>query len=228
MKPIRVWDLPVRLFHWLLVLAIIGSFVTAKIGGNLMEWHARLGFFVLGLVTFRIVWGFVGNEHARFTSFVRGPSAVLAYARGLGRRSHGGETSTTLGHNPMGALSVVAILAVVGFQAIAGLFANDDILMQGPYADSVAKSVSEWFSKMHEWNSNLILVLIVVHLLAIGFYFFVKRENLVKPMITGEKTLPDALFKGIPPETARPVWLSWIVAIFVGALTYMLVARPFW
>lgn len=229
---VRVWELPIRLFHWLLVLSIIGLFVTGKIGGNLMEWHRKIGFFVLGLITFRVVWGFVGGEHSRFTSFVRGPSAVFAYARSLVK---GGGTST-LGHNPMGALSVLGLLAVVGFQAVSGLFVDDEILMKGPYADSVSGKVVSLMTKLHHWNSNLIIALVVLHLCAIAFYVFVKREALVKAMFTGDKRIVaeeanannDGQNGAKMPETPRPLWLSWVCAIAVAGLTYAVTARPFW
>ena len=242
MIKLRVWDLPIRLFHWLLVVSIIGLFVTGKIGGNLMEWHRKIGFFVLGLITFRLVWGVVGNEHARFVNFVRGPGAVLDYMKSLRQPSVAGAAASTvsLGHNPMGALSVLAMLAVVGFQAVSGLFADDEILMKGPYADAVSNATSALFSKWHAWNSNLILALVALHLAAIGYYFFAKKENLVKAMVSGDKVVdgmgnvPEesntsigGAFGTKVPETPRPAWLSWFVAIVVGGLTTAVVTRAF-
>jgi len=227
MASVRVWDLPIRVFHWTLVLAIIGLFVTGKIGGNWMEWHKRLGFFVLGLILFRLLWGVVGSPSARFSQFVRGPSVVIGYIRYL-RGLHGGHANPTLGHNPLGAWSVLAMLAVVGFQALSGLFADDDILLRGPYADAVAKSTSEWFSKLHEWNSNLILVLVALHLAAIAFYVFYKKNNLIKPMITGLRSSTDGHFQPLMPENARPAWVFILAATTVVGVTYAIVARPFW
>ena len=227
MTSIRVWDIPVRLFHWLLVITIFGSIVSAKLGGNWMEWHQRLGFFALGLIVFRLLWGVVGSQHARFSSFVRGPSTVWRYLRDI-TRPDAQHTHHYLGHNPMGALSVVAILAVVLFQATSGLFADDDILMRGPYADAVSKQVSDWLTKLHKLNSNLLIGLIVLHLSAIGFYYFVKRENLVKPMINGTKSATDEELLAVSSETPRPVWLAWLVVTVASALTYAVVARPFW
>jgi cytochrome b len=223
---IKLWDFPTRLFHWCLVLAIIGLFVTGKLGGNWMEWHQRLGFFVLGLILFRLVWGVVGSHTARFSQFVRGPRAVIGYLRGL--MSGQPQPVAAPGHNPLGALSVVAMLVVVGFQAVSGLFSDDDILLRGPYAAAVSKDLSEWFSKMHEWNSNLIIGLVVLHLAAIAFYVFYKKDNLVKPMITGEKSLPDGQFQTLLPENARPAWVFVVVVLVVAATTYCVVARPFW
>lgn len=223
MKPIRVWDLPVRLFHWLLVLSIAGLFLTQELGGNWMEWHKRLGFFVIGLILFRLMWGMVGNQHARFLNFVRGPSTVLAYMREMKNP----EAKRYLGHNPMGALSVVAFLVVIGFQAASGLFADDDIMMSGPYANAVSKEISDLLTKIHKINSNVIIGLVVLHLAAIGFYFFIKRDNLVKPMITGQKSNVDGQFEPFLPEDARPIWLSWFCVIIATGITTAIATRWF-
>lgn len=259
MQSVRVWDIPVRLFHWLLVLSITGLFITANLGGNWMEWHKKMGFFTLGLVTFRIVWGFIGSYHARFSSFVRGPAAVIAYARGLGksRANFGAELGVELdaqpssqpnakpnnkhflGHNPMGALSVLALLASIAFQAVTGLYANDDILLEGPYASAVSKQLSDQITNLHKINSDVLIALIVLHLAAIIFYTIYKKEALVKAMITGEKMLnsgPEAesqallagTYLGGPAEKARPAWRSWLLAVVVAALTYVVVMRAFW
>ncbi len=217
---IRVWDIPVRLFHWLLVLAVIGLFVTGKLGGNWMEYHQKLGAFVLGLVIFRVIWGLVGGFHARFVNFVRGPSTVLTYMTRLIRKGDGKGLPTYLGHNPMGALSVVGLLAVLGFQAVSGLFADDDILSSGPYAASVAKSVSDLLTKLHKLNSDLILILVGVHIAAIAFYFFVKKENLVKAMFTGKKPNMDGALEAEMAETSRPYWMSWFVVAFAAGVAY--------
>ena len=172
----RVWDLPVRLFHWLLVASIAFAYVSGQLGGNLIDWHARAGFLILGLVVFRIVWGLVGTPTARFATFVRGPAAIAAYLRGEWRG---------IGHNPLGALSVLGLLALVGAQAATGLFTNDDIAFQGPFADWIGKDLSDRFHSWHAWLQNGLLVLIGLHVAAIVFYIRIKKENLVKPMITG-------------------------------------------
>ena len=174
----RVWDLPIRLFHWLLVASITFAYVSGTLGGNLIDWHGRAGFFIVGLVVFRIVWGFIGTPTARFATFVRGPAAIRAYLRGEWRG---------LGHNPIGALSVLGLLALVGVQAATGLFTNDDIAYQGPLADIVGKDLSDNFHGWHAWLQNGLLALVVLHVGAIAFYLRVKKENLVKPMITGWK-----------------------------------------
>ena len=177
----RVWDLPIRLFHWLLVASIAFAYVSGQLGGNLIDWHARAGFLIVGLVVFRLVWGVVGTPTARFATFVRGPAAIAAYLRGEWRG---------IGHNPLGALSVLGLLALVGAQAATGLFTNDDIAFQGPFADWVGKELSDRFHGWHALLQNGLLALIGVHVAAIVFYARVKKENLVKPMITGWTEAP--------------------------------------
>lgn len=198
----RVWDLPIRLFHWLLVASIAFAYVSGQLGGNLIDWHARAGFLIVGLVVFRLVWGVVGTPTARFASFVRGPAAIAAYLRGEWRG---------IGHNPLGALSVLGLLALVGAQAATGLFTNDDIAFQGPFADWVGKELSDRFHGWHALLQNGLLALIGVHVAAIVFYARVKKENLVKPMITGWTEAPAAA----PPASRRG---GGVVAFVVSAL----------
>ena len=183
---IKLWDLPIRLFHWLLVILIIAAVISAKIGGNAMDWHGRFGLAILGLLSFRIVWGCIGSHHSRFTSFLPPPASVLAYLRG---QWHG------IGHNPLGALSVFGLLALICLQVATGLFSNDDIAFQGPLFNLIGKQLSDKATGIHELIISGLIALIVLHLCALAFYTFVKKESLVKPMITG--------WKDVPPEAAR-------------------------
>jgi len=176
MARIRVWDLPTRAFHWLLVLCVVAAFVTVKIGGNAMVWHGRIGLAVVGLLVFRIVWGFAGSTYARFASFVRGPAAIRAYLRGDWQ----GE-----GHNPLGALSVLALLGVLLALVSTGLFANDDIAFEGPLYALVGKELSDRARGIHHLFEPLVLLLVFLHVAAIAFYVRVRKETLVMPMITG-------------------------------------------
>jgi cytochrome b len=178
---VRVWDLPTRLFHGSLAVLIVASFVTVKVGGSLMVWHERLGYAVLTLILFRLVWGVAGGRYARFASFVRGPGAVIAYLRGAPQ---------TPGHNALGALSVLALLAAVGFQAASGLFADDEIAFEGPLAFQVSSATSSLLTTMHRWNEKVILVLVALHLAAIVYYRFARGQDLVTPMIVGDALLP--------------------------------------
>ena len=227
MQTVRVWDIQVRLFHWLLVLAILGLFITAKLGGNWMEWHKKLGFFVFGLIMFRLVWGLVGSHHARFINFVRGPTTVLLYAKGFLKP----DSNHAIGHNPLGGWSVVALLAVLAFQVVSGLFSNDDILLEGPYAGMVSKTLSDQLTSLHKLNSDLILFLIALHVAAIIFYTVYKKEKLIKAMFSGEKIINTSTGEeneAKMPDNARPYWLSWLVAMVVGGLTYAVATRVFW
>jgi len=185
-----VWDLPVRIAHWALVISVSGAWITHYAGTQWFEWHRRLGYVTLVLVAFRIAWGFVGTRHARFVNFLRGPRAVLEQIRG--RRSAGAP-----GHSPLGALSVVAMLAVLLLQAATGLFANDEIASAGPFYGWMSQQASNRVTGLHEANSKLVLALVVLHLLAIGWYAFVARRPLVRAMLTGRKDASE-----VPPGAA--------------------------
>jgi cytochrome b len=192
-KIIRVWDLPIRLFHWLLVICIVASFITVNIGGNAMEWHARVGYCVLTLIVFRICWGVIGSHHARFMNFVPSPKGLLAYLSG--------KTKAGLGHNPLGALSVMGLLFSVGLQAVTGLFANDDIMFEGPFAKYVSNSTVEFLTSIHHLNEKVLIILIALHLCAILFYQKFKGENLVRPMLLGDKEIdPSEEAKYLPSD----------------------------
>lgn len=173
-----MWDLPTRLFHWLLAALLVAAFVSVKTGN--MVNHERVGYAVLALLLFRVLWGVFGGRYARFATFVRGPSAVRAYLRG--------DPAVTArpGHNPLGALSVLALLAVVGFQASSGLFTNDDIAFEGPLARHVSGATSSLLTTLHRWNEKLILALVALHLVAVLYYRFGRGRDLVRPMLTGD------------------------------------------
>jgi len=181
-RVIRLWDLPVRLFHWLLLVLAVGSVVTAKIGGNAMIWHGRFGHLIVGLIAFRIAWGLVGSTHARFHRFVRGPGTVWDYLRG---RWQG------VGHSPLGALSVIALLLAVGFQAVTGLFANDAIAFRGPLYPMAGADLSDWFTGWHRRGEWVLYGLVTLHVLAILYYVLIRRDDLITPMITGRKRVTD-------------------------------------
>ena len=179
---ICVWDLPTRIFHWGLVVLVIASIVSGKIGGNLMDWHGRFGLAILGLIAFRIVWGLTGSTYARFASFFPTPARLKAYLRG---------DWNTPGHNPLGALSVFALLGLLALQIATGLTGNDDIAFRGPLFDLVGKTLSDRLNGFHKLSVNALFLLIALHVAAILFYVHVKKSNLVKPMITGWKEHPD-------------------------------------
>ncbi len=195
-KIIRVWDLPIRLFHWLLALGIVVSFITVKMGGNAMELHARAGYCVLTLIIFRIFWGFIGSRYARFTNFVPSPKSLFAYCSGKSRAG--------LGHNPLGALSVLALIISVGLQAGTGLFANDDIAFEGPFAKYVSNDAVELLTSIHHLNEKVLIILIALHLCAILYYQKFKGENLIKPMLLGDKEIdPSEEAKYLPADLSQ-------------------------
>ena len=209
---VRVWDLPLRLFHWALVGLIAFSYATAELGIASMQWHMYSGYAILTLLIFRIIWGLVGSRHARFASFLTGPGRILRYAGGLlrGREAH------YPGHNPLGALSVVAFLLAIGLQVGTGLFSADDILTEGPLASLVSSDLSEELTDLHEATFNFILALIALHLLAVAFHSFVKREGLIRAMITGRKRTVGAQETG--SATAEPGLLTTFWGLLVLAL----------
>ncbi len=182
---IPVWDLPVRLFHWVLVLAIATSWISGKAGR--LDIHYVSGLVVLGLVTFRLLWGLFGSPNARFTHFVKGPRAVILYLRhALGVRA----PSYSFGHNPAGALMVVALIGLVALQAFTGLGNTDDVLFDGPLRDDLPEWLTSLMGWAHGWNALLILILVGLHVAVIIAYRLFKRENLVRAMITGKAALP--------------------------------------
>lgn len=196
-KLIRVWDLPIRLFHWLLVACIVGSLICVNIGGNAIQWHAYFGYSILTLLIFRIIWGFIGSTHARFASFLPNREAITNYLQGKSPRF--------LGHNPIGALSVFALLLVLSVQAVTGLFFDDEIAFQGPLSKYLSESSVSFLSEMHESNQVVIYTLIAIHIAAIWYYKKLKGEDLIRPMISGDKEIdPSEEAKYSPSDLGRP------------------------
>lgn len=188
LRRIRVWDLPTRLFHWLLAAGVIALVVSAKIGGNAMVWHFRFGYAVLALLAFRLLWGVLGGHWSRFASFLYSPASLLRYLRGQPRADEHFE----VGHTPTGALSVFALLGLLAAQVATGLVADDEIANAGPLVRFVSGATSGLATSWHKtYGQWLIITLVVLHILAIAFYFFKKRQNLVGPMLVGDKALPD-------------------------------------
>jgi len=179
MSTVRIWDLPTRLFHWCFAACVVGAYVAVKM--DAMDWHVRFGLSALGLVSFRIVWGFIGPHHARFGNFVRGPGAMSSYLRELGSG-----TAKSAGHNPLGTLSVLAMLIDLGAQAVMGLFISDDVMVQGPFYGKVPDATSDLLATLHKYNQWVFITLVVLHLLAVTWYTQAKKEPLVRAMVTGD------------------------------------------
>lgn len=218
--PIRVWDLPTRVFHWVLALTIVGSVISAKVGGNAMTWHFRLGLLALALVVFRLLWGFVGGRWSRFASFVYAPATLLRYLRG---QAAPGE-HLDVGHNPLGSLSVFALLAIVAVQITTGLLADDEIANAGPLNRFVSSATGSSATGWHkEWGQWLLLALVALHVAAIVFYRLRHRKDLVRPMVVGDKPLPPdtpASADGLPQRLlAAALALACVVlAVWIGRL----------
>lgn len=203
-RTIRVWDLPTRLFHWLLFVLMVAAIVSVKIGGNAMEWHGRFGHLIFGLIVFRLVWGVIGSTTARFAHFVRGPAAIRAYLQGRWRG---------IGHNPLGALSVLALLGITGFQASIGLFANDDIAFRGPLAALVSTDTSNLLTGWHRQAEWFIYALVGLHVVAVLYYTHVRKDNLVKPMVMGSKKVTDPTLE----PTRGDGMIAFVLALVITA-----------
>jgi cytochrome b len=209
---VETWDAPLRLFHWSLAVLVPFSYATAKAGGGWMEWHLRSGYCVLALLIFRLGWGIVGGDSARFARFVRGPRVALEYARELIAR----RVPQVRGHNPLGGWSVVAMLAVLLVQAGSGLFADNEISTQGPLAAKVSNAFVARMSSVHEFNQWLVLALVLLHLAAVAAYQWGVRRDVIGPMVRGGTRLPGE----------RPGSPTVAAALFAGACgaVYYLVA----
>ncbi len=218
LRAVRVWDLPTRLFHWLLTACVVGSFVSAKIGGAAMAWHLRLGYAVATLLLFRLVWGFVGGRWSRFGQFVRSPAAVLRYLRGEARAGDWFD----VGHNPLGALSVLAMLVFLAAQVSSGLFADDEIATTGPLIRFVSGATSlelTWYHKAV--GQRVLLALVVLHLLAIVYYIW-RGRTLVRPMIGGDQAVDAA--REVPAAAdgaGRRLLAAALVAACAGGVAWL-------
>ena len=210
LRPVRVWDWPTRLFHWALALCVVGAVVSAKVGGNAMEWHFRLGLAVLALLVFRLLWGVVGGRWSRFASFVHAPTTVLRYVRGQVRP----QEQLDVGHSPVGALSVFALLGLLAVQVATGLVADDEIASTGPLVRFVESATSLAATSWHKsWGQWLLLGLVALHVAAIVVYRLVHRRDLVTPMLVGDKLLPPDV-----PASADHAgrWVLALIALSLG------------
>ncbi len=184
LKPTRVWDLPTRIFHWTLLACVIGLVITGNLGGNWMVWHFRIGYCVLTLLLFRFVWGLVGGRWSRFASFIYAPSTIIAYVQGRGKPEH------SVGHNPLGSGSVFALLFFLLMQVATGLISDDEISNQGPlsrFVSGARVSLATWYHK--DVGKVILIVLVLLHLAAIIYYRTKKKEDLIGPMLKGDKQL---------------------------------------
>ncbi|MGD0103162.1 MAG: cytochrome b/b6 domain-containing protein [Rhodopila sp.] len=212
MQRMKVWDLPVRVFHWAIVLLILAAWVTQYF--NKMDVHMWIGEWILALLLFRIVWGFVGSDTARFTRFLRSPVAALRHLAHLRRR----EPDREIGHNAAGGWMVLVMLALIGVQTGTGLFSNDDGDTEGPLMHLVSKDRSDFLSHIHHLNFRAIEAVIVLHVLAIVAYAVLKRQNLLRPMVTGTKLMPA---EAVAPRLVNPVWAVVTLAVAFGVVVWV-------
>lgn len=217
----RVWDLPVRVVHWLLVIGIAGSYATHKLGVAYFKYHRWFGYLVVVLAAFRILWGFVGTRHARFTKFLRGPRHTVAYLVALLR----GAAQPTPGHNPPGGWMVIFLLCSLLAQGITGLFANDEIFNTGPLygyvSDSLSLTLTSWHRRLFDW----ILIAAALHVLAVVAHRVFARHDLLGPMFTGRK--PASQLGEHDAITSSRLWLA--VALLAGisaVLSWLVVRAP--
>jgi cytochrome b len=217
-----VWDLPVRITHWLLVLTVVGAWITDKLGPAYFIWHVVCGCTVLVLVAFRVIWGFAGTRYARFSSFIRRPRTILRHLRGKASNS---DPEGTIGHNPLGALSVVLLLGLLLAQAVTGLFSNDEIASVGPFYGWITGSQSKWLTSLHHRVFVYLELLILLHVTAVLFYTFVKRVRLIGPMFTGLKPA-DLVPAGSEISSSR-LWMAiLIVSVLLGVLLALIYSAP--
>lgn len=220
-KHIKIWDLPVRIFHWLLVLTLIAAYVTNSLGVSYFKYHVWCGYTVIVLVCFRILWGFVGTYHSRFTSFVRDPVTTFKYAINYFKR----HTSHYAGHNPLGAVMVVVLLVGLLAQAVSGLFANDEIFNLGPLYGYVSNELSLSLTSLHRQLFYWIMGAVALHIIAVLVHVFFKRENIIKAMFTGKKSL--MFYSGIRPITSSRIWLAIVIIVLVSAgLAWIILHAP--
>jgi len=210
---VRVWDVPTRLVHWCIVLAVAISWWTGETGR--LEWHRWSGYLLLGLVVFRVYWGFFGSSTARFAGFLRGPRTIASYLRGT--------WPPTPGHNPLGALSVLALIVLLILQVTLGLFAVDvDGIESGPLSLYVSFEAGRAAAEWHEAVFNVLMGFIVLHILAIAWYKFVRKEKLLAAMFHGTRTYPVQL----PPVKAASA-VRFVVGVLLAAALAWAVSQAF-
>jgi len=217
MTSVRVWDLPIRIFHWSLAACFAGLVITGSIGGSAMVWHFRLGYGVLTLLLFRLVWGFVGGRWSRFSAFVYAPATIMAFLRGQRRPEH------TTGHNPLGALSVFAMLAFLAAQVATGLISDDEIAFAGPLTRFVSNATVSLATTYHKDIGRLILfALIALHIVTVLLYLWKKRDNLITPMVRGDKELAtDVVVQPSRDDSASRIGGAIVFAVCAGAVAWI-------
>jgi cytochrome b len=205
---VLVWDLPIRLFHWLVVALVLAAYVTWRL--NWMDWHVRIGEALLALVIFRVLWGCFGSETARFRGFLASPVAAFRHLHHVFRR----EPDLRVGHNPAGGWMVLLLLVLLLGETLSGLYVNNDIADEGPLTEHVPASVANAIMALHSILWDALLVAIAVHVLVIALYAVVKGHHLLRPMLTGRKSLPTH----IPaPRLVPAAWALFLLVLSAAA-----------
>ena len=212
----RIWDLPTRTFHWALLLCLVGAIVSVNIGQ--MQAHLVFGSSLLTLVLFRILWGFVGSQTSRFRSFLPRPKAVLACLKSFFQKNN-----PHIGHDALGGLATLTLLAVLFISPIIGMFANDDILFEGPLAHLVSKSLSNNLTFVHQQLAKVIIALVSLHIAVVLFNRFYKKDDIISPMLDGNKTLPPRLAQQAKTLRFAPRSTAVLCFAFAAALVASIV-----
>ncbi|MEP3197281.1 MAG: cytochrome b/b6 domain-containing protein [Lentilitoribacter sp.] len=212
---VKVWDVYIRIFHWLLLICILVSFISFRL--DEMDIHFISGHCVLALLIFRVIWGVIGSRTALFHTFIKGPGAILNYVKNPSSEKFKG----MIGHSPIAALSVIAMLVVILVQVGTGLISDDEILLQGPLAKYVSGDMSYQATTYHGINAKLIIGLIVLHLAAIAFYRFIKKDNIVKPMVSGQKEVTEDYAEKVPPLDEKKLIVAAMAILVSIAIAYL-------
>ena len=201
MREVLIWDAPTRLFHWLTAILVAAAYATWRF--DWMDWHVWIGYALLALVVFRLLWGFVGSETARFASFLTAPRAAFGHLAHVFRR----EPDREIGHNPAGGWMVLLLLALLLGESLSGLYVNNDVAVEGQLTESVPAPISNLIDALHTYLWWVLLAAVTLHVLVVALYWAAKGQNLVLPMITGRKTLP--------PEMRAPAFAGPLRALLV-------------
>lgn len=220
---VYVWDFPTRAFHWLLVLTFAAQYISGEILDDAMQWHFYGGYFMLGLIIFRILWGLVGAHYARFSQFVHGPGYALRYIKSFGKPNY----EASIGHNPLGAYSVLFVLAVLLTQAVSGLFITDDIFHSGPYHPIVSEDVESVMNWLHGNMVNAVFAFLILHITAMLVYKRLKKQNLVKAMLNGRKDLNNQDQAQTDHIEAKNHWARFTLVIALSIAAVYLVVVVF-
>lgn len=208
-----VWDLPIRLSHWSIVILVFLQWLSAEVLEDAIQWHAYFGYTLLGIVLFRIVWGFIGTHYARFSEFVKSPAKVVEYLKVFTQRT----SPVFTGHNPPGGWMSLLLLLLLLVQASSGLFITDDIFFNAPYYDAVSSQIQDLMSSIHHTGFTILKIAIGLHIAAVLFYVLKKKQSLIKAMITGKKATHDTV-------VVSRYWIKALITVLmIAVLVYCVV-----